>query len=1111
MVYTNTRAAMNTGMRATNQGMARSPRATRTSSREARFLPYAEVHRIVLLDDMSSDQRIAGEASIKNTEKKKGKKPPHQPANGCFSAKIYFHIPFKKPAISRYSGQKNLNLIPPLLQASLNIKFAVMDILDDPAIIYGPYGEPMFQVPREQTSPLSEKIFSFSEFMTPAVDHPKIQKSHIREDENSINYHGEVILRGIPKDIHNLALFCKVYVDNEALMAHFAAKSGGAINPSGMRITASPHKKYNIIQKNRVSQRMEKYFLQDGTEFFGFPYVSGQGRNITYAASRMGDASSVLSVKQVASDIIQDLRGVEEITNPSGLNFSSDHNNVKSLMPVLRDLSQEQQMFENEAKFSTLQHSLSEGGNVSGMFSVDILKLLRKDCPLPSLLDMTNDQQKRNFIIDVLTKSSITALSVFRNKVISQTSTSQLGKGVSFLTQEMDETPHLVVVKQEGRSSVRRIPLDNVSAVVGTQPTRLCGRLDEISAGSNFGVQHFAFKDYDVSLKGAGDFQYSCKLSLENGLIKVLRERKEEMISKRSLLVDLYEMSCKGSQAKGAGYFNNKTQQFSQEFYSKVYKTYSMGYNDLVKRAVRYYIDVFYILFDKRNKAIATKEPNKQDKMLLKTPVQLERILTNMSKTLEGLQSLIMVFDDLTKSLQLVSDPNSKEILSRQENSRIDGGSKSPRSIIDVEHNFKNLVHIKQQKNNKYDFIFNSPAKDNKTIFREMPIAGFEERWKQEQKKFFKDEVVNKRQRFAIPYGQGQVEGQSSFNSLLFLSPTRICGSKNAKNVVLDDYNNPSFATIAAALDSSEKSSAVLKKYKDGFFQLLSESLLLDEQAVQDDAVVTSIAMNEMFGSEKNLTIVEGAELVSSTDAGLDRDISNMSERDTKKGNLHALSVVDGVESFEDLMSYITLTSVLRSYRDDIRLYNLNNQNKIKAKELSTLKSLGHTMVNANITNKINEATKNARSTSLEEAAKQLFNSLPISVKSLIMNASGGNNLELLNDSDVTKLAGIKSLTQADILPYFVLNYKILTKVEVFTGYRTRSHRDGISGVNTLENMMGEPVFRQVTMNQLRQITQNSGKAICRVKRYFRGFLNIKENEHFDFPIANSLFVITGR
>jgi len=98
-----------------------------------------------------------------------------------------------------------------------------------------------------------------------------------------------------------------------------------------------------------------------------------------------------------------------------------------------------------------------------------------------------------------------------------------------------------------------------------------------------------------------------------------------------------------------------------------------------------------------------------------------------------------------------------------------------------------------------------------------------------------------------------------------------------------------------------------------------------------------------------------------------------------------------------------------------------------------------------------------------------------------------------------------------DILPYFILNYKILTKFEVFSGYRTRRHLDAMSNIETLENMMGDPLFRQINMEQLKQRTQNGGRVLCRVQRYFRGFLNIKESEHFDFPIANSLFMIRGR
>tara|TARA_R110002020_G_scaffold59538_19_gene162282 strand:+ start:10 stop:3072 length:3063 start_codon:yes stop_codon:yes gene_type:complete len=1018
-----------------------------------------------------------------------------------------------KSEAGKKTNSSILNLIPPSVQAATRIKFAVMDTLDTVNIGHGPHGEPMFKMPSTEKSPLSEDIFAFSEFMTTARSDVRVREKHIGESRDSVFYYGSVKLRGIPSSAHNLALFCMLYNDNQDLANYFSSNAKSHVTkPTSMRILRSPHKRYKILERGNTSRLIEKLYYPNGTEYIGYPYMQGEGTSQVFSTSPNPQTENMLTKRSVANNMVQDLRNIDRLTNPIDLNFSSTHNVVKSLNPVLKDLSQRLDSFENGALFSTLQHSFSENGNVSGMFSVNILSILQNEAAYPSLLDRTRDRDKMAFISDVLSMSKLITLSVYREKINSHAEISQLGREDNFLTYETDEAPHMVVTKKEGRVSEKFLPLENTSAVPGDQQKRLCGRLEQLpSTRNNFGVRHFAFKDFDISSKEAGFFQYSCKMRVENGLLKALAKRAKMLNDKKSMLTDVFEIACMGSQAKGMGYFNNNTKRFSNEFLTKVYRTYTLGYQDIIKQTVDSYVSVYFALFDRKNKTLSTKEGEKnQDTFLLKNPIQMTSVLVGLSKTMDGLQILISVFDDLVTTLHKAIDSNDKNILSQGDNSKVDGGSKSPKAILEIEANLKNLVHVSPQKQNKYDFIFNSQTRNSrKTIFREIEMTEFEERWKREQKKYFRNEVVDERQRFTIPYGQGQVEGQNSYNSLLFFSPARVCGSFTHGDVVLDTVDEASFATIVTRETTTEKSSEALKNYKEGFFRLLYESLSLNNG--DGDEIAKSISVNELLGSTENVTIAEGNEFVSSTEAGLGRDNPNKTNKDTMKGNLHSLSVISGVEDFEDLMGYVSLTSLLKSYNDDLRVYDLNKQKTLKAKDLASLKSLGFTLVNSNIAGKIKEDLKKSPKSSPDDSARSLFNSLPLSVKSLIINASNGNNLEILNDTNLTRLAGINSLTQADILPYFILNYKVLTTFEIFSGYQTTIHRDGETGVKTSQSMMGEPIFRQANMEQLRQVVQNRGRALCRVKRYFRGFINIKENEHFDFPIANSLFMIRGK
>ena len=205
-------------------------------------------------------------------------------------------------------------------------------------------------------------------------------------------------------------------------------------------------------------------------------------------------------------------------------------------------------------------------------------------------------------------------------------------------------------------------------------------------------------------------------------------------------------------------------------------------------------------------------------------------------------------------------------------------------------------------------------------------------------------------------------------------------------------------------------------------------------------------------------------------------------------------------------MNYITMNSVLSGFSDDLKTYNVR-PSAAASQEAANLSSAGYYLFSENFANVIAEGA----------SIPSLLNEMPSSIMSLITAATPTISQPISPGVGITtetsppsSLSDVSSLNDADTFPFFIMNYKILVCLEVFRGFEEKTYLDGETGSSSKEYCMGQPSFVKTNISQLRQYVQEQGGVLCRVRRYYRNFYNVKENEYFDFPIANSLFIIQG-
>ena len=1056
-------------------------------------LPNIRLNRVALLASETSQVKTG--ANIHTEEKNAKAGLMKDRAGPTCNAEISFAL--EESAGARGVRPGKVPQISSVKAATMKIKFAVFNTTKPINISYKESGEPIFATQNPGEPPVSEKIFPLSDFIT-AENTP--YASNAVATENSIIRTANLTLSGIPADEPNLSLFYMIYTDKDNLAERFATTSQN----SSKKVTSayiprmnSPHSRQVLVQGGEPPPTLERFFYPDGQEFTGHPYKEEDADGSTkysFSFEDFHNSEKALVRRNVTNNLIQDFRNVSHISQPASFDFTSMHNLIENIGAATKDLGQRLNFFENPAVFSTLQTSFDESGGVVGVFSIDFLKALRSETLFPALLLNKNDEIKRAFVSEVLGESNILSLKITRESIMSAAEQAELGQGTSLLKAETFDEGHVVVEATQGGSGVKYKSLDYAGGTTSALPQVLCGRVQEISL-SGYGLRHFMFKDYDVSAERPGQYQYSCQVSIDNSIRKVLLGKRTQLNIHCSILRKAYEIACQGSVGPGVGHYNANVKRFRNSFSQALVSLYGQTYEQIIASATFFYVNLLFTLTDERDRKIF-EDPNSQtsDTSSL-TAGRLQNILSGFSMTLEGLETLLSLLDGLNSSIHTIIGSSDNSTLSRQDYARVGGmGGTSMRSVLEVENRFDEIVNIHPQLTSKYDFVFSNRTSNN-TIMRSISMAAFEDRWAMQQKKYFKNGVVEQGQtvQMPLPGTRSPSVDRNVMDSMIYFSPTRVT-SRNAENEVV----------VTGEVNSSEVGPGA---YSLAFQKLLYESAINEPDATRSTQqvgntgqTVSSVMLNETLGAVNNLTIVErNNDLVSFTGKA-------SASPEAVLGNAVSLSVTNGVQNFAGLINYITMNSVLNGFRDDLITYNVR-PTAAASQEAVNLSRAGYYLFNENLASTITEGA----------SIPNLLSGMPSSVMSLVLAATPptsqvvGSGVNIATETaSPSSLSEVSSLNDADVFPYFVMNYKILACLEVFRGFEEKTYLDAETDSSSKDYCMGEPKFVKTNLNELRQYIQDEGRVLCRVRRYYRNFYNIKENEYFDFPIANSLFMIEG-
>ena len=1054
--------------------------------------PNVRLKRVALIADASSDVKTGGEPHIKDTSPKAGL--TKQPSGPTCSADITFVIEELAGAINMRDS--NIPQVSAESAATTKIKFAVLDTTGPINISFSETGEPVFVQQTTNMPAVSEKVFSYSELVQ--TDLPNSAKNTV-VTENSIIRTASVTLRDIPSDIANMSLVYMTYVNKDDMVEYYTAKSSSNLKIAPMQLPNinSPHTRQVLVRGGEVTPTLEKFFDVDGREFSGHPYMKqdANGR-ISYSSSfEDGDnPQNAIVQRSVVNNITQDFRNVALVKHPAALNFTSTHNLIENLGVVTKDLGQRLNFFENEAVFSTLQTSFDEQGKISGLFSVDLLKALKNETLFPALLESKDDELKRNFVQEVIDASEIKSMSITRREVLVSAEQSELGQGSALLTSEVLDNGHVVVTTSRGGTGSTFKNLDYAGGSPSTLPQNLCGTMQQIGLGG-FGLRHFIFKDHDVSVNKPGRYQYTCQANIDNGLRRVLTRKRNDLNTQTQVLKKVYEIASQGSTGKGTGHYNSNIKTFRPSFSQELISLYGLSYEDIISRAIGKYVNLLFALTDERDRKIFDNPNSQTTNISTMSAGKLYSILSGYSMTLEGLETLINVVDGLNTSIHTAIGTPDKNNLSREENSRVDGpGGVSNRAILEIENKFDEIIEIKNQVKSKYDFIFDSRGDVNDAI-RTMDFTAFEDRWALQQKKYFGAEVVEENRQIEVPLPLSSTSTlrTSALNTMIHFSPARITGELNQDEILITgDINSPSTGPGA---------------HRTAFQKLLHESSVNELDTSNsvgqiDNAAraVSSVILNESLATTSGVTILEKSNDVTSFDGKLTADSQEV------LGNSVSLSLVEGFKHFEGLINYLAMDSSLSGFRDDLKVYNVRPTSEDSLK-ITNLSQAGYSIFSDNFSKLVSDTG----------TSSYLMDEMPSSVMSLILASTPQTDQTarlgisaITETGAVSTLENISSLNSTENLPYFILNYKIIACLEVFTGFEEKVYTDEETSSTSKDYCMGEPTFVKTNLTDLRQLIQEQGQVLCRIKRYYRSDFNIKENENFDFPIANSLFVLKG-
>lgn len=185
---------------------------------------------------------------------------------------------------------------------------------------------------------------------------------------------------------------------------------------------------------------------------------------------------------------------------------------------------------DNDDEYSKLYVTRDKDNNARGLFFVNFENMLNNNSHLFRLLSSAG---KKSYVKQILKKSKILELKIYRDRVEKRTTGNPGGNEIFMNDKTYEGVPYLVGTISDVQNY--KTPSSNLSVQEA-----------EVGLADSYNTRFFSFSDLDVSNHESGLYRYRVELSFKDGTYEFLNEKLNNLNDVKKTLDEYYRLSMSG-------------------------------------------------------------------------------------------------------------------------------------------------------------------------------------------------------------------------------------------------------------------------------------------------------------------------------------------------------------------------------------------------------------------------------------------------------------------------------------------------------------------------------------------------------------------------------------
>jgi len=972
-----------------------------------------------------------------------------------------------------------------------------------------------------------EKVFSIREEMGP------IEEYELVADENNNKFYNITFEKSfaLPTlDPKHLNYFAMVYFDFDQLIEDYGLDLNNNIKKTIFGTLVSEA----VIDRGATVDTSYAYLLPNNQLYAG-PVHKHQNRWMV-GAYHTETPHAVLKRVQVPNTKLNDLRELQSL-NDTQIDFSQIE---AELLNIQSDIN----IYTNDTLsifgvkpnyFTDLMLSRNAQGDACFMFGVEYRKILRDKAKLGKLIS----SNEISVVESLLQKCKIRNVKVLRNRVIRREKINRLGnKTIS--TERMrntlqgdfgsafDYVPSVMIAYNSqavtGRMKESKIYKDDYSYTITDQnfaslidkeisnkqsvieTPDIIGAISEtnLSVQDNTpGMRFFTGIDDEMSEITDGLYQYSVRIEIEDDTQSYLMELLQQLNNAKVQLENYY------NEAKDPVNYNYKSKKFKKQYIESLNNRFPIISNPspnvttaknspYVEPIVRY-LDILNVI-----------SLNKYETRIAKLSKVIYSSISPQSGSPDGINSLINMITSLILKIREIFDVRATDHnhSGAKFGSKISQKQTSSTKTIVIEKDFDSIFDSNVLKHTGYDYLESSPSMPG-TGLKIIDGSVFVERCQAETLKYF-----------------------NAASTAINLSSNGIQYLSDNTNTTELTYLSPAMAQVdSQTIEIINMGHMTVEPSQYQLFESMVTSYNLSSTPVRYQvSVPDEDSFEKTARSYSNVIASAGATISTVYDynnaiAQLESDDGLIPIRDVLSDNSHEISgnmVMQHRSNMEGMLEtpYATIrkqktgggnasslmTTVMSPAKttgfSNLRTSALTSDSSVENSMFSTDTAINQirlptaeTIQQYNILQNDNVVEKAGSS----PISADTLAMVPNQIKSLMLSSvDTGNTLTKYNWFNEQAQSGIDVITDPTTEAMFRINYQLLQKIEVMTGFATNSKG---------EQQLKSPEFVPLSLDLF---NESLGKVLlCRMTSYVNEDMGIADYKGVELPIYNEFFLLT--